>query len=88
MFKTKRSQTSQLCKWNVPSGTKVDITPLPAQEMIFQNQHCARLNECDLQRIKESYMKFSTTLHFPQKAALSNAKNLRGKVLYGYQRRH
>ena len=33
--KTKPSQTSHLCMWKVPSGTKVDMTPLPAQETIF-----------------------------------------------------
>ena len=75
--KTKPSQTSQFCKWNVPAGTKVDITRLPAQEMMFQNQHYARVNECDLQKYKDSNMEFSTTLHSPQKAALSDAKNLR-----------
>ena len=77
--KVKPSHTSQLCKWNVPSGTKVDITPLPAQEMMFQNQHYVRVNEHDLQKDKESYMKFSTTLHSPQNAAVSDAKNLWGK---------
>ena len=50
--KTKPSQTSQPCKWNVLSGTKVDITPLPAQEMMFQNQHYAGINEGDLQKDK------------------------------------
>ena len=44
--------------------------------MIFQNQHYARVNKHDLQKDKESYMEFSTTLHLPQKAALSNANNL------------
>ena len=61
--KTKAFQTIQLCKWNVPTGTKVDITPLAAQEMIFQNHHYTRVNERDLQKDKESYMEFSATLH-------------------------
>ena len=56
--KSKPSQTSQLCTWNVPTGTKVDITPLSAQEMMFQNQHYARLNERDLQKDKESHWSF------------------------------
>ena len=45
--------------------------------MSFQNQHCARVNERDLQKDKELYMEFSTTLQLQQKASLSNAKNLR-----------
>ena len=67
--KTKPSQTSQLCKWNVPTGTKVDITPMPAQEMMFQNQHYARVNDRDLQKDKESYMKFSTPFTLATKSS-------------------
>ena len=51
--KTKPSQTSQICKWDVPSSTKVDIRPLPAREMMLQKKHYARANECDLQKDKE-----------------------------------
>ena len=56
--KTKPSQTSQLCKWNVPTGTKVDITPPPAQKMMFQNQHYARVNKRDLQKTKNRIWSF------------------------------
>ena len=77
--KTKPCQTSQLCKWNIPSDTKVDIKPLPAQEIIFQNQYYARVNERDLQKDKDLYMEIFTSLHSPQKAPLSNVKNLREK---------
>ena len=65
----KPSKISQICKWNVPLGTKVDITPLTAQEVMFQNQHYTRVNERDLQKNKEPYMEFSTTLNLPPKSS-------------------
>ena len=48
---------------------------------MFQNQHYTRVNERDLQKNKEPYMEFSTTLNSPQKASLSDAKNLRLRIV-------
>ena len=70
--KTKPSQPSYLCKCNVPSGAKVDLTPMPAHEMIFKNQHYAGVNERDLQKGKKSYMKFFMTFHLVKSISEQN----------------
>ena len=77
---TKTSKTSRLCTWNVPSGSKVNVQPIPAAEMTFKQSHYTSVTSRDFEKEKESFLSFSTTLHESQCLELADESKLRERL--------
>ena len=60
---TKPSQTSRLCKWNVPTGSKVNVEPCEVSKMVFTQSHYTNVSDRNRKFEKQEYLLFSTTLH-------------------------
>lgn len=77
---TKPSKTSQKCTWTVPSGTKVDLTALPATQITWQKTHYTKEKQKDLKVEQDAYLSFSASLHESHLAQLHDKEKLREKL--------
>ena len=77
---TRPTKTSILSTWNVPTGVKINLKPLPVAEMVFEQSHYTKTSERDLAEAKKTFLDFSPTLIEQQMSSLKDENAMRNRV--------
>ena len=74
---TNPSKTSQLCTWNVPSGSKVNVKPKAIEELTFTKCTYTSGKENNAQDAREKFMAYLPSLYESHNTELDDKSDIR-----------
>ena len=77
---TNPSKTSQLCTWNVPSGSKVNVKPKAIEELTFTKCTYTSGKENNAQDAKEKFMAYLPSLYESHSTELDDKSDIRADL--------
>ena len=79
---TRPSKTSMGCQWNIPSGSKVLLKPIKADELFFNKSKYTGIKSkyCKQKSAKLQLNKYKPSLHLKHQKELKNEHEIRNKL--------